>query len=85
METAEATLDFSAELDFFIANQDQLVEQYDGRVLILRYQKVEGDYGSMDEAYEAGRERFGLGNFMIQPCFAGEAAYTRLLVSHDLS
>ena len=85
MEATGSPFDFSAELDFFIMNQDELVEQYDGRVLILRYQKVEGAYGSMDEAYEIGKERFGLGNFMIQPCFAGEAAYTRLLVSHDLS
>jgi hypothetical protein len=67
---------FETELNFFIANQPKLVASYDGRFLILRGETVEGDYATALDAYEAGIERFGAGNFMLQKCVAGPEAYS---------
>jgi hypothetical protein len=67
---------FNDELSYFIANQEELVEKYKGQVLILRGKQVAGVYPSQLAAYIEGKEKFGLGNFMIQPCTPGPEAYT---------
>jgi hypothetical protein len=67
---------FSRELGFFIEHQDDLVEKYRGRVLVLRGESVEGDFESALAAYLFAKDRFAPGTYMIQPCAPGREAYT---------
>lgn len=67
---------FETELEYFVANQSELVNKYNGKTLVLRGQSVAGVYDSKLEAYLAARDQFGPGNFMLQPCEPGAAAYT---------
>ncbi len=56
---------FNEELSYFIAHQEELVGKYKGQVLILRGKQVAGVYPSQLEAYIDGKNKYGLGNFMI--------------------
>ena len=67
---------FEAELNYFIAHQDELVRQHGGKVLVIRGEHVEGAYDSPLEAYITAQKQFPAGSFMIQPCESGRSAYT---------
>jgi len=67
---------FETELQFFKNHQDELLRTYQGRVLVIRGESVEGDYGSPLEAYLAAKEKFEPSTFLIQPCMPGPDAYT---------
>lgn len=67
---------FEQELQFFVANQDRLVEEHPGKTLIIRGTEVVGAFPSAIEAYLDAVERFEPGTFLIQPCEAGAGAYT---------
>lgn len=65
------------ELEYFMSHQEELVKKYDGRFLVIKDQKVEGDYDTQIEAYNEAQKRFELGTFIIQQCLAGKDAYTQ--------
>lgn len=72
------------ELEFFIANQERLVQEYRGKTLVIKDQKVVGVYETPLEAYTASMEKYEPGTFMIQPCTEGTDAYTVTITSHEL-
>ena len=61
---------------YFRDNQAQLVEEYNGKILVISDRKVAGAFDSNYEAYVFGERQFGLGRFLLQKCIAGPAAYT---------
>lgn len=67
---------FNEELDFFIANQESLVEKYRGKFLVLIGPKVVGAYESALAAYLEAQKKHEIGSFMIQNCIPGPEAYT---------
>ncbi len=67
---------FTEELDFFIENQEQLVKQFLGKILVLKGRQVVGVYDTNLEAYLSAQEQYPLGTFMLQPCKPGPDAYT---------
>jgi len=71
---------FTEELNFFIANQDRLVNEHRWKVLAIRGNEIIGVYGTPLEAYLESQKRFPVGTFMIQPCEPGPEAYTVSLV-----
>ena len=75
---------FEKELNFFIANQDQLVKQYEGKTLVLRGEEVAGVYDDPLQAYLDAVKKYEPGTFMIQPCVPGSDAYTVTITSHEL-
>jgi hypothetical protein len=72
-----------AELDYFIAHQDELVRQYRGKVLVLKDQQVVGVYDTLLRAYLEAQKHYALGSFMLQPCEPGPDAYTVTITSHN--
>lgn len=64
------------ELDFFIANQDELVRKYQGKVLVLRNREVVGVFDTPLDAYLDAESRFEPGTYAIQRCTPGPEAYT---------
>ncbi len=72
---------FEKELAFFIAHQNALVAEHQGKTLVIRGERVEGAYDSPLDAYIAAQRQFPLGTFMIQPCEPGPRAYTATISS----
>jgi hypothetical protein len=75
---------FKEELDYFIDNQEGLVKQYRGKVLVIKGHEVVGAYDTALEAYLAALKRHAPGTFMIQPCEPGPQAYTVMMSPHAI-
>lgn len=80
-----ATQRFSEELDFFIANQEDLVRNYQGKILVLKGPALIGVYPDVLSAYTETQKEHPLGSFMIQPCVPGPEAYTVTITSTILN
>ncbi|OQW95601.1 MAG: hypothetical protein BWK77_07190 [Verrucomicrobia bacterium A1] len=65
------------EFEYYLKHQKELVAKYKGRVLVIRGQRVEGDYSTDLEALEAASKKFPLGSFLIQLCEPGSDSYTQ--------
>jgi hypothetical protein len=57
---------------WYLANQDELVKNYNGKHLVIVDKKIVGAYDKRIDAYYAGSEQYGLGFFSIQRCSPGE-------------
>ena len=75
---------FTEELEFFVTNQNILVEQYGGKFLVIKGKTIIGVYSSALEAYFNTQKTHKLGTFMIQPCEPGPDAYTVTIASANL-
>ena len=67
---------FEKEFSFFVEHQDELLQTYQGRTLVIRGETVEGDYDSPLKAYLDAQERFEPETYLIQRCVPGPGAYT---------
>ena len=61
---------------YYLANQDELVKQYNGKYLVISDKKVIYSSPDDEDAFNKGMEIAGLGNFITQLCTQGEEAYT---------
>lgn len=68
--------DHKKALEFYIANQEKLVEEYDGKVLVLVEDEIKHVAETYKDAYEYGVATFGLGNFSIQEVSSGPSSYS---------
>jgi hypothetical protein len=75
---------FQQELDFFKENQQNLVAQFEGKILVIKGNQVLGAYNNMIEAYKEAIKIFKPGSFMIQPCINGPEAYTVTISSSGI-
>lgn len=66
---------FKDELEFFVAHQEELVEKYQGKVLVIKGNELLGVYNDALQAYLETQREHELGTFMIQPCQPGPEAY----------
>jgi hypothetical protein len=69
------------EFDYFLANQAELVRNYQGKYLVIHGQSVWRAFDDEIAALAAGRAEFGLGNFLVQKADPGEDAYTETFYS----
>jgi len=72
---------FDTEFSYFKEHQEELVKQYNGRVLVICGQSVVGVYDDALTAYLYASRNHEPGSFMIQPCSPGPAAYTVTIAS----
>ncbi len=63
------------ELDYFIAHQQDLVELYNGKFLVIKEMKIRGVYDTELQAYTEAKKKFDLGTFLIQHCIPGSESY----------
>ena len=64
------------QLDYFIANQAELVREHDGKVLVISGREVVGVFDTALEAYLHAEARHEAGTYIVQECLAGSEAYT---------
>lgn len=63
--------------EYYLANQDELVKQYNGKHIVLVDNKIVGAFDTMEEAYNFAESNYELGTFLIQLCTPGNEAYTQ--------
>ncbi|MBU2646780.1 hypothetical protein KKI24_18870 [bacterium] len=64
------------EFEYYLKYQDELVEKYNGKVVVIKKGIVLGAYESSIEAIEKTRGSHELGTFLIQKCSPGPDDYT---------
>lgn len=64
------------EFDYYLANQEQMVQKYDGQVIAIKGCKVLGAYDSHLAAFTETIQHHGRGTFLIQQVSQGDRAYT---------
>jgi hypothetical protein len=69
------------DLEWYITNQRELSEKYNGKILLIVNQQLIGAFGSMQEAYAIAIEGYALGSFSLQPCSPDSDSYTLTLYS----
>lgn len=62
---------------WYLANQDELVNTYNGKYLLISSDGVAGAYGNVSDAYFDALERFQPETFIIQKCSEGDRDYSR--------
>ncbi len=64
------------EFHYYLAHQDEMVAQYDGKVIVLKNYEVIGVYDTDLEAFTKTVREHEPGTFIIQRVSAGDEAYT---------
>jgi hypothetical protein len=72
------------EFKYYLDNQDEIVDKFNGKVLVIKDNKVEYDAENLYEAYKWGIDRYKLGTFLIQKCSPGNKDYTSYIYSINL-
>ena len=63
--------------DYYLKNQDKLVESCNGKFIVIKNFNVVGCFDSEADAYFDSVDRYGIGNFIIQYCISGVESYTQ--------
>ena len=71
---AESAL--SADFQFYLANQNEIVEKYDGKVVAIKAGKILGAYPDHLTAINETVKEHKMGTFLVQLVSPGTAAYT---------
>ena len=64
------------EFDSYLANQDAMVEKYDGKVIAIKNGEVLGAYDSYLAAVTETEKHHEPGTFLLQRVSVGSEAYT---------
>ena len=65
------------EFEYYIAHQDELVEQYDGKYVAIKNGEVVGSYDDELTAVTETQKAHELGTFLIQKVSAGDSEYSQ--------
>ena len=64
------------EFTYYLEHQDEMVAQYDGKVIALKAHEVIGVYNNESEAVTETQKHHPLGTFLVQKVSTGETDYT---------
>jgi len=65
------------EFAYYLEHQDELVEKYNGKFIVIKDCNVIGVFESELEAVEKTAKQHELGSFLVQKCEPGTEAYTQ--------
>jgi hypothetical protein len=65
------------EFQYYLTHQPDLVKKFKGRFIVIKDQKVIGDYASHSEAYNETIKTVQLGTFLIQHCLPGKEGHSQ--------
>lgn len=66
-----------AEFQYYLDHQTELVEQYNGQVIVIRDRQVIGVFDDAPTAIAETSKTFPLGTFLVQKVTPGDGAYTQ--------
>ena len=69
------------EFKYYLDNQDELVKRYNGRVIVIKNEKVIGDFDTRIQAIEETSKVHTKGTFLVQLCTPGEDSHTHFFTS----
>lgn len=78
------TDELQREFEYYKENQDHLVAEYNGKVIVLKEGKVIGVFDTELEAVLATEKEHKLGSFFVQQVSPGPEAYTLTVYNHLL-
>jgi hypothetical protein len=65
------------EFEYYIAHQDEMVEKYDGKFVVLKDGQVLGAYEDELAAINETKKTHELGTFLVQKVSKGTSAYSQ--------
>lgn len=65
------------EFEYYLKNQERLVKEHNGKVLVIKNCAVIGVYDSDQEAIEKTTKQHELGTFLVQLCEPGADSVTQ--------
>ena len=65
-----------AEFKYYLDNQNEIVKLYNGKVVVIKDNKVVDAYDNKKQAYFESIKKYKLGTFLIMRCSPGNEAYT---------
>ena len=65
------------EFNYYLEHQQELVNKYKGKIIVIKDNEVLGAFSSEIEAINKTSEKHELGTFLIQKCEPGRASYTQ--------
>jgi len=65
------------EFEYYLANQSEMVVKYNGKFIVIKDQKVIGDYDDELTAINETQKTHKIGTFLVQKVEPGTAAYTQ--------
>ena len=65
------------EFEYYLANQDRLVEKYDGKYIVIHDQQVVAEYDDELSAVQESQEKYEPGTFLVQLVAIGSAGHTQ--------
>ena len=65
------------EFKYYVEHQDELVEKYNGKFIVIKDCNVIAAFDSELEAIEKTAEQYELGTFLVQKCEPGSGSYTQ--------
>lgn len=65
------------EFAYYKAHQEELVKKYQGKIVVIKGNKVIGVYDSELEAVTKTAETHEMGTFLVQKCDSGAEAYSQ--------
>lgn len=68
--------DLKKEFQYYLDHQDELVKEYNGKVVVIKDQEVIGAYDSVVDAVLESNKTHTPGTFLVQRCSPGSADYT---------
>lgn len=71
------TTPLKTEFDYYIAHQPELVEKYNGKVVVIQGEEVIGVYDDKITAITETQKTHALGSFLVQKVEPGTGAYTQ--------
>ena len=72
------------EFRYYVEHQDELVEKYNGKFIVIKDCSVIAAFDSEMEAIEKTAEQYELGTFLVQKCEPGSESYTHTYHSRVL-
>lgn len=66
------------EFNYYLEHQDELVEKYKGKFVVIKNQQVIAAYESELDAIQETSKQHELGTFLVQKCEPGRESYTQM-------
>lgn len=71
------TSPLSDEFRYYLAHQDEFVQKYDGKFIVIKSDRLLGVYDDEIEAVQETRKTEEMGTFLVQRVTRGDEAYTQ--------